>query len=163
MKSCTPVGSTPLSIHGVGVVRFCLESYVDHLGRRHPLDMGILNVYYVPQSSFNILSTTHIKRYNMFLNTQFTTDVLIIPGLPSQVTGIWGDWHQTNDQDGHPAIYVTLGHNKPVMRTFPVDSGVTWTSVALSVDQVREPSERHNVDIAALKENKRVVTMSCTT
>ena len=68
-KSCTPVGSTPLSIHGVGIVRFCLGSDVDHLGQRHPLDMETPNVYYVPQSSFSILSTTHSKRYNMYLKT----------------------------------------------------------------------------------------------
>ena len=55
LKSCTPVGSTPLNIHSVGVVRFCLGSYVDHLGQRHPLDFEIPNVYYVPQSSSNIL------------------------------------------------------------------------------------------------------------
>ena len=60
MKSCIPVGSTPLSIHGVGVVRLCLGSYADHLGPRHPLDIEISNVYYVPHSSFNILSTTHL-------------------------------------------------------------------------------------------------------
>ena len=94
LKSCTPVGSTPLNIHSVGVVRFCLGSYVDHLGQRHPLDIEIPNVYYVPQSSFNILSTTHLKRYQITFNTQFDNDVLIMPGLPSQVTGIWGDWHQ---------------------------------------------------------------------
>ena len=41
------------------------------------------------------------------------------------------------------------------MRTFAVDSGATWTSAACAVDQVRQPSERHNDDIAALKENKR--------
>ena len=63
------MGSTPLSIHGVGFVRFCLGSYVDHLRQRHPLDMEIPNVYYVPQSLLNILSTTHIKRYDIFLNT----------------------------------------------------------------------------------------------
>ena len=70
--------------------------------------MEIPNVYYVLESSFNILSTTHIKRYNMFLNTQFTPDVLSISGLPSQVTGIWGDWHQTYGQDDYPAMYFML-------------------------------------------------------
>ena len=89
------------------------------------------------------------------LNTQLDNDVLIIPDLPSQVTGIWGDWHQTYGRDGYPAIYVTLCHNKPVMRKFPVDSGATWTWVASAVDQVREQCERHNVDVAALEENKR--------
>ena len=160
LKSCTPMGSAPLSIHGVGVVRFFLGSYVDHLGQRHPLDMEIPNVYYVPQSSFNIFSTTHIKRYNMYLNTQFDNDVPIIPGLPSQVTGIWVDWHQAYNRDGYPAICVTLGHNKPVMRTFPVDSGATWTSAACAVDQVRKPCKRHNVDVAARKEKKRGIEVT---
>ena len=165
MKSCIPVGSTtliihtyihtPLSIDGVGVVRFCLGSYVDHLGQRHPLDMEIPNVYYVPQSSFNILSTTHLKRYQITLNTQFDNDVLIMPGLPSQVTGIWGDWHQVIGPRGYPSINITLGNKKPVMRTFPVDSGTAWKSAACAVDQVREPGERHNIDVAALKENKK--------
>ena len=155
LKSCTPVGSTPLNIHSVGVVRFCLGSYVDHLGQRHPLDIEIPNVYYVPQSSFNILSTTHLKRYQITFNTQFDNDVLTMPGLPSQVTGIWGDWHQVCGPNGYPSIYIMLGNNKPVMRTYPVDSGTAWTSAACAVDQVREPCERHNVDVAALKENKR--------
>ena len=108
LKSCTPVGSTPLNIHGVGVVRFCLGSYVDHLGQRHPLDMQIPNVCYVPQSSFNILSTSHLKRYMITFNTQFDNDVLIMPALPSQVTGIWGDWHHVSGPNGYPSIYITL-------------------------------------------------------
>jgi len=85
LESYTPLGSTPLKVNGVGVIRFCLGSYVDHLGERHALDMEIPNVYNVPESSFKILSTTHIKRYNMFLNIQFTPNVLSISGLPSQV------------------------------------------------------------------------------
>ena len=123
LKSCTPVGSTPLNIHGVGVVRFGLGSYVDHLEQRHPLDIEIPNVYYVPQSSFNILSTTHLKRYQITCNTQFDNDVLIMPGLPSHVTGIRGDRHQICGPNGYPSIYIMLGNNKPVMRTYPVDSG----------------------------------------
>ena len=153
--SCTLVGSTPPKVNGVGVISLCIGSYVDHLGERHALDMEIPNVYNVPESSFKILSTTHIKRYNMFLDTHFNPDVLIMLGLPSQVAGIWGDSHQTYGQDGYPAIYVTLGCNTPVMRTYSVDSGATLRSVASSVHQVRKPSERHNVDIAALKENKK--------
>ena len=155
LKSCTPVGGTPLNIHGVGVVRFCLGSYVDHLGQRHPLDIEIPNVYCVPQSSFNILSTTHLKRYQISFNTQFDNDVLIMSGLPSQVTGIWCDRHQICGPNAYPSIYSMLGNNKPIMRTYPVDSGTAWTSGACAVDQVREPCERHNVDVAALKENKR--------
>ena len=53
-----------------------------------------------------------------------------------------------------------LGNNKPVMRTFPVDSGTAWTSAACAVDQVREPCERHNVGVAALKENKKGIDVT---
>ena len=67
----------------------------------------VLDVYYVPETSFNKLSTTRIKRQNMFLNTHFTPDVLIIPGLPCQVTRTWDDWGQTYGKDGYPAIYIT--------------------------------------------------------
>ena len=42
----------------------------------------------------------------MFLNTQFSPDVLIILGPPSQVTDLWNDWHQTYGKDGYPAIYI---------------------------------------------------------
>ena len=104
LKACKPVG-TPLKVNGVGVDHFCLGSDVDHLGQRHPFDMEIPKVYYVPESSFNILSTNHIKRYNMYLNTLFNNDVLIvIPSLPSLVTVIWGDWHQICGPNGYPSI-----------------------------------------------------------
>ena len=75
LKSCTPAVFMPLKVNGVGVIRFCLGSYVDHgaprigLGQRHPLDMVIPSACFVPESSFNILCTTHIKRDKMFLNT----------------------------------------------------------------------------------------------
>ena len=48
-----------------------------------------------------------------------------------------------------------LGNNKPAMRTFPVDGGTARTSAACAVDQVLEPCESHNVDVAVLKENKK--------
>lgn len=38
----------------------------------------------------NILSTTHLKQYNMFLNSQYGPDVLMIPDLPSQASGVGG-------------------------------------------------------------------------
>ena len=48
----------------------------------------------------------------------------------------------------------------PVMRTFPVDIGATWTSISSAVDQVREPSERHNADVAALTENAKGIDVT---
>ena len=41
LKQCTPVGSTPLSVQAIGVIRFNLGSYVDSHGQRHPLDIEI--------------------------------------------------------------------------------------------------------------------------
>ena len=46
------------------------------------------------------------------------------------------------------------------MRTFPADSGATWTSATCAVDQLREACERHNVDVAALNENKRGIDVT---
>ena len=31
-----------------------------------------------------------------------------MPGLPSQVTGIWGDWHQVCGPNGFPSIYIIV-------------------------------------------------------
>ena len=57
LKQCTPVGSTPLSVRAIGVIRFNLGSYVDCHGQRHPLDLEIPSVYYVPESTMNLLSS----------------------------------------------------------------------------------------------------------
>ena len=153
LKQCTPVGSTPLSVQAIGVIRFDLESYVDSHGQRHPLDIEIPSVYYVPESTMNLLSTTHLKRYNIHLNSQCGPNVLIIHGLPSQVSGVymWGNWYQGYGRDGYPAIYLNLGEGKPGLRTKPVDDGKIWTSVSAAVEQVRVRSKRHNENIAALQ------------
>ena len=63
VKQCTPVGSTPLSMQGIGAIRLNLGSYVDSHSQRHPLDIEIPSVKYVPESTMNLLSTTHLKRY----------------------------------------------------------------------------------------------------
>ena len=151
LKHCTPVGSTPLSVQAIGVIRFNLGSYVDSHGQRHPLDIEIPSVYFVTESTMNLLSTTHIRRYNIHWNSQCDLNVLIIPGLPSQVSGVWGNWYQGYGRDGYPAIYLNLGEGKPVLRTKPVDDGKIWTSVSAAVEQVRVRLERHNENIAALQ------------
>ena len=155
LKQCTPVGSTPLSVQAIGVIRFNLGSYVDSHGQRHPLDLEISSVYYVPEGTMNLLSTTHLKWYNIHLNSQCGPNVVIAPGLPSQVSGVWGNWYQGYGRDGYPAIYLNLGEGKPVLRTKTVDDGKVWTTVSAAVEQVRIRSERHNVDIAALHENSQ--------
>ena len=103
----------------------------------------------------NLLSTTHLKRYNIHLNSQCGPNILIISGLPSQVSGVWGNWCQGYGRDGYPAIYLNLGEGKPVLRTKPVDDGEVWTKVSAAVEQVWILSERHNVNIAALHEHSQ--------
>ena len=100
LKQLTPVGKTPLSMLAIGVVRFNLGSYVDCHDQRHSFDLEILDTYYLPESTMNILSTTHLIHCIIFFNSQHGPDVLIIPGLPSQVSGVWGNWHQTYGKDG---------------------------------------------------------------
>ena len=154
-EQCTPVGSTPLSVQGIGAIRFNLGSYVDSHGQRHPLDLEIPSVYYVPESTMNLLSTTHLKLYNIHLNSQCGPNVLIVPGLPSQVSGVWGNWYQGYGRDGYLAIYLNLGEDKPVWRTKPVDDGKVWTKVSAAREHVWIRSERHNVNIAALHEHSQ--------
>ena len=91
LQQCAPVGSTLLAVQGVGTIRFNLGSYVDYHGQRHPLDLEIPSVYYVPQSTMNLLSATHLKRYNIHLNSLCGPNVLVVPSLPSQVSGVWGN------------------------------------------------------------------------
>ena len=89
---------------------------LSHLNHLHPMHHAcvpwrlvmtdIPSVYYVPQSTMKLLSTTHLKRYNIHLNSQCGPNVLIVPGLPSQVSGVWGNWY---GRDGYPAIYLNLG------------------------------------------------------
>ena len=155
LKQCTPVGSTPLSVQAIGVIRFNLGSYVDSHGQRHTLDLEIPSVYYVPESAMNLLSTTDLKRYNIHLNSQCGPNVLIVPGLTSQVSGVWGNWYQGYGRDGYPAIYLNLGEGKSALRNKPVDNGKVWTTVSAAVEQVQIRSERHNVNIAALHGNSQ--------
>ena len=100
LKQYTPVGSLPLSVQAIGMIGFNLGSYVDCHGQRHPLGLEIPSVYYVPESTMNLWSTTHLKRYNINLNSQCGPNVLIVPGLLSQVSGVWGNWYQGHGRDG---------------------------------------------------------------
>ena len=133
LKQCTPAGNTPLSLQGIGAIRFNLGSFVDSHGQRHPLDIEIPSVYYVPESTMNLLSTTHLE-YNIHLNSQCGPNVLNIPGLPSEVSGVWGNWYQGYGRDGYPAVYLNLGEDKPALQTKPIDDGKVWTKVSVTVE-----------------------------
>ena len=44
IEQCTPLGSTPLTVQGKGVVKMCVGNYMDHNGLNHPVDLEIENV-----------------------------------------------------------------------------------------------------------------------
>ena len=141
LKQCTIVGSVTLSIQAIGVIRFNLESYIDSHSQRLPLDLEIPDVHYVPSSTMNLLSTAHVKRYNIHLNSQCGPNVLIVPGLPSRVSGVWGNWYQGYARDGYPTICLNLGEGKPKLRTNLVNNGnvgvmIQWLSISTSTGKV---------------------------
>ena len=57
ITQCTPIDSTPLHVHGKGVVRMCVGQYVDKDGLHHPIDLEIKDVSWVPWSPMNVLAT----------------------------------------------------------------------------------------------------------
>ena len=65
-EQCTPVGSTPLPVQEKGVVKMCVENYMDHNGLSQPVDLETENVYWVPYLSINVLATHEINAQNIF-------------------------------------------------------------------------------------------------
>ena len=158
LENCTPVGSTPLPIHGKGTIKFQLGAYVDHLGQAHPTDIEIPDVYYVPSSPMNILGCSHIRNYGMHLFTGPDGDVLYYPGMPDQVEGQFGSLEQSRDKKGNPIMSINLGVNRPVVAVTPVDSGTVWTRCTAATDVNSEWSALHT-DVAAFS-NARAVSVS---
>ena len=66
---CTPIGRTPLHVLGRGVVKMCVGHYDDHNGPSHPIDLGIEDVYWVPQCPMNELATPCIAEQKICLYT----------------------------------------------------------------------------------------------
>ena len=129
IEQCTPLGSTPLPVQGKGVVKMCVGNYMDHNGLSHLVDLEIENVYWVPYSSMNVLATLEINTQNIFLFTGPRGNVLIMPGLKAnQKLGKFFDCEQEVDNAG-PALTFNLGKGRPIMRSHPVDNGLTWTDV----------------------------------
>ena len=134
---------------------FQLGSYVDSHGQRFALDFETPDVHYVSNSTMNLLSTSHLKRCNIHLNSHCVPNVLIVQGWPSQVSGVWGDWCQGYGRDGYPAIYLNFGGGKTCTANQPCRRWGVWTRVSAALEQVRIRSERHNVNIAALNANSQ--------
>ena len=55
LKQCTVVSSTSLSLQAIGEISFNQGSQVDRHGQRHPLDLEVPHVDYVPESTMIVL------------------------------------------------------------------------------------------------------------
>ena len=52
-----------------------------------------------------------------------------MPGFASQKIGQFFDCEQDIDNAGSPVLVFNLGKGRPIMRSHPVDNGLTWTDV----------------------------------
>jgi len=77
---CTPIGSTPPDVLGRGVAKMCVGHDVDHDGLRHPIDLEIEDMYWVPQRPMNLLATPCIAEQNIGLYTGPRGNGLYMPG-----------------------------------------------------------------------------------
>ena len=63
----TPIGSTPPTIQGEGIVKMCFGCYVDHDGLKHPIDLEIETIYWVYRCAINHLETMLLVQQITFL------------------------------------------------------------------------------------------------
>ena len=105
---CTPIGSTPLDVFGGGVVKMCVGHYIDHDGLSHPIDLGIEDVYWVPQRPMNVLATPCSAEQNICQYTEPSGNELYMPGFADQTLGRFGMCTKKMDHDGYPVIVFQL-------------------------------------------------------
>ena len=129
IEQCMPLGSTPLSVQGKGVVKMCVGNCMDRNCLSHPVGLEIENVYWVPYSSINVLATPEINTQNNFLSTGPRGNELIMPGFANQKLGKFFDCEQEVDNAGSPVLVFILGKGRSIMRSHPVDNGLTRTDV----------------------------------
>ena len=129
IEQCTPLGSTPLPMQGKGVVKRCEGNYMDHNALSHPVDLEIENVYWVPYASMNVLATPEINTQNILLFTGPRGNELIMLGFANQKLGKFFESEREVDNAGSPVLVFKLDKGRPIMRSHPVDNGLTWTDV----------------------------------
>ena len=154
VDQCMPVGSEPLDILGKGTIRFCAGTYVDFESISRSIDLEIEDVHWIPQRPINLLATESLRAQNMYLYTGPRGNELTIPGFADQEYGRHGNIDQKADSNGNPTLVFCLGDGRPVWRTSPVDSGVTWMEQSTILHQAQEHRE-----IAAVQEPKGVQYM----
>ena len=85
----------------------------------------------------------------MYLYTGPGGNELTIPGFADHEHGSHGTIDQKADLNGNPTLMFCLGDGRPVWRTSPVDSGVTW----MEQSAILHPAQEHR-EIAAVQEPK---------
>ena len=151
VDQCVPVGSAPIDIVGNGTIRFCAGTYVNFKGISRSNDLEIDDVYWIPQCPINLLGTESLRAQNIYLYTGPRGNELTIPGFADQEHGGHGAIDQKADWNGSPTLVSCLGDARPVWRTSPVDSGVTWMEQSAILHRAKEHRE-----IAAVQEPEGV-------
>ena len=149
VDQCVPVSSAPIDILGKGTIRACAGTYVDFEGISRSFDLEVEDVHWVPQCPINLLAAESMRKQNMYLYTGPKGNKLIIPGFADQEYGSHGTIDQKADLNGNPTLVFCLGDGRPVWRTSPVDSGVTWMEQSAILHRAQEHHE-----IAAVQEPK---------
>ena len=123
-------GGTGLDIIGIGTLQANLGEYIDSYGQRHLLDIEIPNVHYAPECPYNLLSVELLRDEKIYLNSRFQT--ITIPGFSDMHTDYvhqYSSWQLRqciDDQTGEGVFEIKYGSGKPVIRVWPVNSGLDW-------------------------------------
>ena len=151
VDQCVPVGSAPIDILEKGTIRVCVGTYVDFEGISRSIVLEIEDVYWIPQCPINLLATDSLRAQNMYLYIGPRGNELTIAWFAYREHGCHGAIDQKVDPNGNPTLVFCLGDARPVWRTSPIDSGVTWMEQSAILHRAEEHCE-----IAAMQEPKGV-------
>ena len=122
-----PVGPENLRVLGEGVVQFAVQRYTDVHGEVHSVVLEIPNCLYVPDCTFNLLSTSMLAELDISLYTGRKTNFLLIPGFSDMAIGAsHGNLLQQYGRDGSPEFVLSMGAGMPMLPIFPVNNGEVW-------------------------------------
>ena len=128
VPQCQPLDQGRLDMYGVGTIRATLGEYVNARDAVIPVDIELTNVYWVPSSPINILSTKELKKSNIYLHTSKTGNRVEMPGFFDQAYLTYKNCEQGVDEDEMPTLSWLCGQGRPIWQMRPVDSGADWTS-----------------------------------
>ena len=116
-----------MRVLGEGVIQFAVQRYTDVHGEVHSVVLEIPNCLYVPDCTFNLLSTSMLAELDISLYTGRKTNFLLIPGFSDMAIGAsHGNLLQQYGRDGNPEFVLSMGAGMPMLPIFPVNDGEVW-------------------------------------